>query len=187
MEGPREEAERRKGGYEGLRTVRPPRSWVTDMMARVPFSSTPVLHAIRYIIFLRRCPVYTHRWRGWTLPSCVHISPPPSTLPLAFGFPSFTRNLNPHPTIAVARTHTHHSPLFPKQGTLLHFESHNDFPPVLYPSLIPAGFCFCDIAIREQMGTVLNIHHAPSCLLSQFCVSTWACFLRSCFLGESNA
>jgi len=77
VEGPCEEAERREGGYEGIRTTGPPRSWVTDMTTGNPcLLSTRVSHAFWYITFLRRFYMYTHHLRGWTFTQLCSYIPP---------------------------------------------------------------------------------------------------------------
>lgn len=143
MEGPCEEAERREGGYEGIRTTGPPRSWVTDMTTGIPPSlfSTRVSHAIWYITFLRRFYMYTHHWRGWTFTQlCSYIPFHRRFLLHLVSFSSSAISLHLHSAIAVAHTHSLLSVLPPKPRALLQSESHNDFTSC--PFLLPLDLAF---------------------------------------------
>lgn len=104
--------------------------------------------------------------------SLSHVCPPlswlslypvvfiyPSPIDASFCIPSLfsTRNLlNLHSAITFAHSRSPHSPFcFPNQGRRYSLNFHyNGFLSCPLTSHIPSGPCVCDIAIREQMGTV---------------------------------
>lgn len=143
-------------------------------------SSTRVLHAFRFIIFLRRCPLYTHHCRGWTLPRCVHISPSSIDASSCISSPFPTRNLLnlPHSAITVTHTRSPLSPLFLNPRTPLKPESHyNDFLSCLLPSPLPPDLAFVIWRLESKSVPPFLLRYTPSLIISQTCVSIWACLL----------